>query len=203
MGRVVLVTGFEPFGGEAVNSSWEAARAVDGWRFGAAVAVAVQLPCAYGACVAELMEAFGRLAPESVLMTGPAAGRAIVSVERVAKARSRSAAPDNCGVVLRAAAKQGPEALAATADAHAIARAIRAAGVAARVSTDAGGYVCNHLYYGALAALNELAPATPAVFLHLPATPGQSPPRANRRRLATDDAVLALKAAIQVMASRD
>ncbi len=61
--RTVLVTAFEPFGGETVNASWEAARAVDGWRCGDAVAVAVRLSCAYRACVAEFIEAFDRLRP--------------------------------------------------------------------------------------------------------------------------------------------
>jgi pyroglutamyl-peptidase len=38
--RTILVTGFEPFGGETVNASWEAARKLEGWRHGDTVAVA-------------------------------------------------------------------------------------------------------------------------------------------------------------------
>ena len=199
MSRTILVTGFEPFGGEMVNSSWEAARAIDGWRCGDAVVVAVRLPCAYGACVAEFVGAFERLRPEAVLMTGQAARRAVVSVESVARKRSNAAAPDNRGVVCGSAASDGPATVEATAAARAVARAICESGVAARVSTNAGGYVCNHLYYGALNSLRERAPATPALFVHLPATPEQSPRGANRRRLATTDAVTALKAAIRAM----
>ena len=198
-GKTVLVTGFEPFGGETLNASWEAARAIDGWRCGEAVAVALELPCVYGACVAKFVEAFERLRPEAVLMTGQAARRGVVCVERLARNVANAAAPDNRGVVGAAVAADGPALLEATASAAAIARAIRDAGLAARVSTDAGGYVCNHLYYGALNFLRERAPATPAVFVHLPATPEQSPPRANRRRLATADAAAALKAAIRAM----
>ncbi len=198
-GRTVLVTGFEPFGGETINASWEAARAIDGWRCGEAVIVAVRLPCAYDACVTEFVDAFERLRPEAVLMIGQAARRAVVSVESVARKRSDASAPDNRGVVCGSAASDGPATIEASALARAVARAIREAGLAARVSTDAGGYVCNHLYYGALKSLRERAPATPAVFVHLPATPEQSPPRANRRRLATADAAAALQAAIRVM----
>lgn len=197
--RTILVTAFEPFGGEALNASWEVARALDGFRCGAAVAVAVQLPCVYGASVMAFAETFERLAPEAVLMTGQAARRAVISVERFARSRSDSAAPDNRGVVLRDAAGRGPATLEATADTAAVARAIRAAGLAARVSNDAGGYVCSHLYYGALAYLREHAPATPAIFIHLPATPGQVPPRASRQRLATADALRALEAAVQAL----
>ncbi|HTR14044.1 MAG TPA: hypothetical protein VMI72_12530, partial [Roseiarcus sp.] len=73
--RTILVTGFEPFGGETVNASWEAARALDGWRSGDLVANARMLPCVYDACVAEFAEAFARLKPHAVLLTGQAARR--------------------------------------------------------------------------------------------------------------------------------
>jgi pyroglutamyl-peptidase len=199
-GRTVLVTAFEPFGGETINASWEAARALDGRRCGDAVAVVRRLPCVYDACVAEFIEAFERLRPEAVLMTGQAARRAIVSVERIARNAAGAATPDNRGVVRDAAASDGPAELEATARALDVVRAIRKAGLPARVSTNAGDYVCNHLFYGALRYLRDAAPHTPAVFIHLPATPEQTPPRANRRRLATADAVRALEAAIAAMA---
>jgi pyroglutamyl-peptidase len=201
-GRTVLVTAFEPFGGETVNASWEAARALDGWRCGDTVAVARRLPCVYGACVAEFVAAFELLAPKAVLMTGQAARRGVVSVESVARNRARAATPDNRGVAGSAMTLSGPALLEATVSANDIARAIRAAGVPARVSSDAGDYVCNHLFYGALSRLAEKAPATPAVFIHLPATPEQTPLRANLRRLATADAALALKAAIAAMTKK-
>jgi pyroglutamyl-peptidase len=198
-GWTVLVTAFEPFGGETVNASWEAARALDGWRCGGAVTVARRLPCVYGACVAEFVEALERLAPEAVLMTGQAARRGVVSVESVARNRAGAATPDNRGVVGAAMTLSGPAMLEATVSANDIARAIRAAGVPARISCDAGDYVCNHLFYGALSCLAEKAQTTPAVFVHLPATPEQTPRSASVRRLATADAALALKAAIAAM----
>ena len=195
----ILVTGFEPFGGETVNASWEAAKKLDGWRFGDAVAVARQLPCVYDACVAEFVEAFERLRPEIVLMTGQAASRGVISVERTARRPAGASAPDNRGVVRGAVAADGLDRIEATAAAN-VASAIRAAGLSARVSTNAGDFVCNHLFYGALRHLQQSAPATPAVFIHLPAAPEQTPQRANPRRLATPDAVRALKAAITTMA---
>ena len=196
-GRTVLVTAFEPFGGETVNASWEAARSLDGWRCGDALAVARLLPCVYGACVAEFVEAFERLRPEAVLMTGQAAMRAIVSVERIARNSASAATPDNRGVAGAAMKLSGPALLEATGRRRHCASHPRSR-PAARISSNAGDYVCNHLFYGALSYLRE-APGTPAVFIHLPATPEQTPRRANGRRLATTDAVLALKAAIAAM----
>jgi pyroglutamyl-peptidase len=199
--RTILVTGFEPFGGEAVNASWEAARKLDGWRLGEFAAVARLLPCAYDASVKELVEAIETLRPEAVLMTGQAAQRAVVCVERFARNLDDAAAPDNLGHLRKAVAiaEGAPERLEAAAPVKAIAGAIREAGIPARVSRSAGGFVCNHLYFGALQYLRDTGRATPAVFVHLPATPGQTPPASSARRLVSADAAKALRAAAAAM----
>ena len=199
--RTILVTGFEPFGGEAVNASWEAARKLDGWRLGEFAAVARLLPCAYDASVKELIRAIETLKPEAILMTGQAAQRAVVCVERFARNLDDAAAPDNLGHLRKAVAisEGAPERLEAAAPVKAIAGAIREAGIPARVSRSAGGFVCNHLYFGALRYLRDKGRATPAVFVHLPATPGQTPPASSARRLVSADAAKALRAAAAAM----
>ena len=199
--RTILVTGFEPFGGETVNASWEAARKLEGWGVGEFAAVARLLPCAYDASVKELIRAIETLRPDAVLMTGQAARRGVVCVELFAHNRDDAAAPDNLGVVRNALAisEGAPERLEAAAPVKAIAAAIRKAGIPARVSRSAGSFVCNHLYFGALQYLREKGRATPAVFVHLPATPGQSPPAASARRLTSAEAAKALKAAAAAM----
>jgi len=202
--RTILVTGFEPFGGEAVNASWEAAQRLEGWRRGQFAAVARLLPCAYDASVIEFIRAIETLRPDAVLMTGQAARRAAVSVERFARNLDNAAAPDNHGALRRAMkiAAGAPDRLEATAPVREIAGAIREAGYPARVSTNAGGFVCNHLYFGALQHLSALGRAIPAVFLHLPATPEQTPPRASRTRLSAAAAADALRAAAAAMVDR-
>ena len=193
--RTLLVTGFEPFGGETVNASWEAASRLEGWRGEGFVAAARKLPCVYDVCVVELSRLFEALLPAAILMTGQAARRSVVSVERIARNEASAVTPDNHGVVrgLNAAADTGRPWLESGACVGRIARAILGAGVPARVSVNAGDYVCNHLYYGTLVWLHEAAPQTPAVFIHLPATPRQLPRR--RGGLATERAVRALQAA--------
>jgi len=193
----ILVTGFEPFGGEAVNASWEAAHRLDGWRQDEWIAVAHRLPCAYDASVAEFVRAFERLRPHLVMMTGQAARRGVICVERIARNRDSATAPDNRGVLRNevASVAGAPEILEATAPVADVARAICETGFPARISANAGGYVCNHLYFGALNYLRAGSQETPAVFLHLPATPEQTPPRASARRLASADAARALRAA--------
>ena len=194
--RTILVTGFEPFGGEAVNASWEATRGLDGWRWDDCVAVARLLPCVYDACVATLIEAFDGVRPDALMMTGQAARRGVICVERFARNLANARTPDNRGVTCPPEAlAPGPGEIETWAPAAAVARAIRAAGLPARLSTHAGNYVCNHLYYGALSHLRATAPQTPALFLHLPATPEQTPPRASRGRLPAAGAARALQAA--------
>jgi pyroglutamyl-peptidase len=199
--RTILVTGFEPFGGETVNASWEAARKLEGWRRDELAAVARLLPCAYDASVKELVRAIEKVRPEAVLMTGQAARRGMVCVERFARNLDDAAAPDNLGVLRKAVriSEAAPERLEAAAPVRAIAHAIREAGIPARVSRNAGGFVCNHLYFGALRYLGALGRPTRAVFLHLPATPEQTAPAASASRLTSAEAAKALRAAATAM----
>lgn len=196
--RTILVTAFEPFGGEAINASWEAAKRIDGWRCGDAILAARMLPCAYGACVEEFAAQYTHLNPCAVLLTGQAAQRSAVCVERIARNAASTTVRDNRGAVGTAPAGR-TAVLTTIASPSAIVRAIRETGVTARVSSDAGDFVCNHLYYGALGYLAAGSRTDPMVFIHLPATPEQSPARASALRLPTADAVRALQAAVQVL----
>jgi pyroglutamyl-peptidase len=200
-GRIILVTGFEPFGGETVNASWAAAQRLEGWRHGDFGAVARVLPCAYDASAIELIRAIETLRPEALLMTGQAARRSLVSVERFARNVDDASAPDNAGVTRRAVkiSNGARDRFESAAPVKAIARAIRVERIPARVSSNAGGFVCNHLYFAALQYLDGRGGSTRAVFVHLPATPEQTPPKASATRLATEDAANALKAAAAAM----
>jgi pyroglutamyl-peptidase len=199
--RTILVTGFAPFGGETINASWEAAKRLEGWRHGEYVTVARLMPCAYDASVQKLVEAMETLRPEALLMTGQAARRGAVGVERFARNLDDAAAPDNAGALRRALriSRAAPEWLEATAPVRRIMIAIKEAGVPARGSNNAGGFVCNHLYFGALQYLSDKKSPIPAVFLHLPATPGQTPAGASARRLTPAKAADALRAAAAAM----
>jgi pyroglutamyl-peptidase len=202
--RTILITGFEPFGGETVNASWEATQKLEGWRHGDAVAVARLLPCAYDASVETLIGAIETLRPDALLMTGQAARRAVVSVERFAHNLDDAAAPDNDGALRRRLriSRRAPERLETTAPVMTIASAIKAAGIPARVSRNAGAFVCNHLYFGALQYLSEKRLAIPAVFVHLPVTPEQASQGAGSRRLTSTEAADALRAAAAAMLDR-
>jgi pyroglutamyl-peptidase len=191
------VTGFEPFGGETVNASWEAAQELEGWRHGDFEAVARLLPCAYDSSVTTLIREIEAIRPQALLMTGQAARRSAVCIERFAHNLDDAAAPDNDGDLRRALriSRAAPEWLEATAPVRTIVQAIREAEIPARASRDAGRFVCNHLYFGALQYLSGQGSPIPAVFVHLPATPEQTPPGASAKRMTPVKAADALRAA--------
>ena len=199
--RTILVTGFEPFGGETVNASWEAAQKLEGWRHGGAVAAARLLPCAYDASVKKLVDAIEALRPDALLMTGQAARRGVVCVERFAHNLDDATAPDNDAVLRRGLriSRGAPDWLEASSSVRTIARAMNEAGISARVSRNAGAFVCNHLYFGALQYLSEKRSPIPAVFVHLPVTPEQAPPGASAKRLTPAEAADALRAAAKAI----
>ena len=199
--RTILVTGFEPFGGETVNASWEAAQKLEGWRHGDAVAAARLLPCAYDASVKKLVDAIETLRPDALLMTGQAARRGVVCVERFAHNLDDATAPDNDAVLRRGLriSRGAPDWLEASSSVRTIARAMNEAGISARVSRNAGAFVCNHLYFGALQYLSEKRSPIPAVFVHLPVTPEQAPPGASAKRLTPAEAADALRAAAKAI----
>src|SRR3954471_10738416 len=97
MTATILLTGFEPFGGEAVNPSWEIARALDGWSCEGRTVRAVRLPCAFGDALRTLDDALAEHRPELVMGLGQAGARADISIERVAVNVDDARIPDNLG----------------------------------------------------------------------------------------------------------
>ncbi len=94
---VLLVTGFDAFGGEELNPSWEVCAALDGSELGGARVAALRLPCAFGVALDALDAGLAQHAPALVLCLGQAAGRADFSVERVAINVDDARLPDNLG----------------------------------------------------------------------------------------------------------
>lgn len=172
--RRVLLTGFEPFDGEPINPSWLAARALDGERVVDARIVARELPCVFGAAIETLERAIAELHPVLVVCTGQAAGRAGLSLERVAINVDDARIPDNAGrqPIDEPIVEGGPAAYFSTLPIKAIARTLHDAGVRAEISQTAGTFVCNHVFYGLLHAVR--ARGVRAGFVHVPLLPEQA-----------------------------
>jgi pyroglutamyl-peptidase len=170
----ILLTGFEPFGGDRVNPSLAVAQALDGAHIGGAVVVSLGLPVSYADASAGLIRAVEDLAPAMVVGLGQASGITGLALERIAVNLTDSVLPDNGGVVLREqpVAADGPAAYFSTLPLARLLTALHAGGFPAALSSSAGHYVCNHVFY---TLLHHLAPATlPAGFVHLPLLPQQA-----------------------------
>ena len=170
----ILLTGFDPFGGESVNPSWQIAQALDGWTCEGHVVRAVRLPCAFGDALAALDDALSAHRPALVVCLGQAGGRTEISIERAALNVDDARIPDNLGrqPIDAPVVPDGPAAYFSTLPIKAMARDLRDAGVAAAVSNTAGTFVCNHVFYALmhrLATVPALAHARGG-FVHVPYT---------------------------------
>ena len=193
----VLVTGFEPFEQDAVNPSWEVARALHGWHHAGAEVHAVQLPCVFGRAIEALDAALADVRPTLVVGLGLAGGRADWTPERVAINVDDARIPDNAGgrPIDAPVVAGGPAGYFSTLPIKAIVHALRAAGVPASVSQTAGTFVCNHVFYALmhrLATVPALAGARGG-FVHVPLMPAQAAQRPGQPSMALATQVEALR----------
>ncbi|MEY9776022.1 pyroglutamyl-peptidase I [Arthrobacter sp. MW3 TE3886] len=174
---MILLTGFEPFGGDTANPSWAAARSAARLLQSDGLEVrAVELPCVFGESATVLAEALERFQPELVLCTGQAGGRARISLERVAINCDDARIPDNAGnqPVDEPVVPGGPAAYFTSLPVKAALAALAAEQIPAEVSQSAGTYVCNHVFYALMHAL-RLRPGTRGGFVHVPYADTQLP----------------------------
>ncbi|MGS0754539.1 pyroglutamyl-peptidase I [Roseateles sp. GG27B] len=171
---MILLTGFEPFGGESINPSWELARALDGHAIGEATVAARLMPCVFGSALHELHRALAQTRPVLVLALGQAGGRSELSLERVAINLDDARIPDNAGAqpIDEPVLAGGPTAYFTSLPIKAMVAGLRAAGIPASVSQTAGTFVCNHLFYGLQHQLQ--GSGVRSGFMHIPLLPEQA-----------------------------
>ncbi|RLY94473.1 pyrrolidone-carboxylate peptidase [Kocuria tytonicola] len=203
----ILVTGFEPFGGERENASGVVVHRLGGLTApdGAQVVTAI-LPVTWSGARPALLRAVETHRPDAVVAVGEAGGRVAVTPERWARNMGHGRIPDNEGVVRDPAPlTRGPERLESRIDPAVLTSAIQEAGVPAEISNDAGAFLCNAVFWSALHATD-----LPATFIHVPAVrsrgsagvgaetdPDGSPAKST---LSVDDLVRALTAVVRTVA---
>jgi pyroglutamyl-peptidase len=202
--KTILLTGFEPFKGAAINPAWEAVRALDGWNGPGFQVAARLLPCVFGRANIALLEAVEAVHPDIVIAVGQAGGRSEISLERVAINVDDALFADNAGAqpVDTAIVANGPAAYFSTLPIKAIVRALRLRGFPAGVSQTAGTFVCNHVFYGLMhhAAGSSLK----AGFIHVPFLPEQAAERPERPpSMALKDIVDGLRIAVELAVTAD
>lgn len=195
----VLITGFEPFGGETVNPSWEVVKQLEGLNIDNCRVVTRQLPCVFGSSLTVLNAAIDELEPCVVIAVGQAGGRVDVTVERVAINVDDARIPDNRGQqpVDVAIVPDGPAAWFSALPIKAMVAAMREKGIPASVSQTAGTFVCNHVMYGLLNKISA-KPGVKGGFIHIPYLPEQAAAHAGAPSMAVQTVKDALEIAITV-----
>jgi pyroglutamyl-peptidase len=194
--KTLLITGFDPFGGETVNPSWEAVCRLPE-RIGNLRLIKQQLPTVYGRAAELTITKAKEISPDAIVCVGQAGRRAAITPEVIGINLREGRIADNAGIILTNTPidPQGPAAYFATLPVRDMVNAIRSVGLPATLSYSAGAFVCNDLLYSLLHHFrdNDL----PIGFIHVPFLPEQAGEGVPSMTL--DDIVSALEAAISVL----
>jgi len=198
----ILFTGFDPFGGESINPSWEAVVALPAEVDGITI-VTAKIPVVFGKSAEVLLDIVQRERPCAVICVGQAGGRAGITIERVAINCDDVTMADNDGYtpVDQPIAADGPAAYFATLPIKAMVENLRQNGIPAAVSNSAGTYVCNHVMYAVLhhAATHGLPMA--AGFVHIPYLPQQVTDKAASPSMSLEMLTAGLVAMVKTLKS--
>ncbi|WP_449553670.1 pyroglutamyl-peptidase I [Lelliottia amnigena] len=197
--RHILVTGFEPFGGETLNPSWEVVKQLEGMTIDDCRVVTRQLPCVFGESLTVLNSAIDELNPTVVIAVGQAGGRVDITVERIGINVDDARIPDNRGQQPMdvAIVPDGPAAWFSSLPIKAMVAAMREKGIPASVSQTAGTFVCNHVMYGLLHKISERTNVKGG-FIHIPYLPEQAAAHAGAPSMAAQTVKAALEIALTV-----
>jgi pyroglutamyl-peptidase len=188
--KKLLITGFDPFGGAAVNPSWLAVRELPD-VVGDYELCKLEIPTVFAEATRVLLEKAAQFQPDVILCVGQAGGRAAVTPERIGVNIRDGRICDNAGNQPKGefVAEDGPAAYFSTVPVVAMAEAIEAQGILATVSNSAGAFVCNDTLYGLLH--HYAGTAVRVGFIHVPYIPEQGEPNMPLERITA-----ALEAAI-------
>ncbi|MBU0891686.1 MAG: pyroglutamyl-peptidase I [Gammaproteobacteria bacterium] len=198
--RLILLTGFDPFGGDTQNPSWLIAQALHDQRIAGHTVVAAQLPTVFDESLQRLQALLALHQPAITLCLGQAGGRSALSLERIGININDARIADNRGdqPIDTPVVRNGPAAYFSSLPVKAMLRAVLKAGIPCEVSQTAGTFVCNHVLYGLMHLLAHGAGPAGARggFVHVPWLPEQGAPHLALRDMVRG-VYTALEAAIR------
>lgn len=193
--KKLLITGFDPFGGESINPAWEAVRLLPDVIRDFEL-VKLEIPTVFGAAAQVVIDKAEEIHPDAIISVGQAGGRAAVTPEMVGINLRYASIPDNMGALPCdiPIAESGHAAYFSTLPVRAMAKAICDAGLSGAVSYSAGSFVCNDVLYSLLHRFDGTA--VRAGFIHVPFLPEQT---ADKPSLPLEQTAAALRAAIEAI----
>ena len=192
----IIVTGFDPFGGETINPSIECVKALP--EIEGVELIRLELPTVFKESAKRLNEVINDVKPDAVLSVGQAGGRAGITMERIAINVDDARIPDNISQqpIDEEIQVEGEAAYFSTLPIKRIVKAIREAGISAEVSNSAGTFVCNHIMYQSLFAATKADKPFKAGFMHIPFIPEQT---TDKPSLPLEESTRALQIAIETI----
>lgn len=173
--KTILLTGFEPFGGDAINPSWEAVQQFSGRKYGEFIIVAEKLSCTFSTAHLELAQLCRQFNPAIVINIGQAAGRSQVSLEKVALnwidariADNAGNQPMDCSIITA-----GDAAYFSNLPLKSLVAKLKQVGIPSAISYSAGTYVCNFIFYHLMNLIQTTYHNTLGGFIHIPFLPEQ------------------------------
>lgn len=196
----VLITGFDPFGGESINPAWEAVKAMKDNIDGIEV-IKLQIPTVFKKSAEKLFAGIEEYKPDAVICIGQAGGRYDMSVERVAINMDDGRIPDNEGYqpIDTPVYEDGENAYFATLPIKGIVEEIKLAKIPASVSNTAGTYVCNHIMYSLLYYISKNNLNIKGGFIHVPYITEQVVDKKNMPYMEVTTITKALECAVQAL----
>ncbi len=196
----VLITGFDPFGGESINPALEAVKKLPDTIEGAEI-IKLEIPTVFRKSLEKIEENIIKLNPDVVISIGQAGGRFGITPERVAINIDDARIPDNetNQPIDIPIFEDGDTAYFTTLPIKAMVKEMQDNGIPSSVSNTAGTFVCNHVMYGVLYMAAKKYPNIKAGFIHVPYIPSQVVTKPNQPSMSTEDITKGLTLCIKAI----
>lgn len=200
----ILVTGFDPFGGEKINPAIESVKRLPDKILDAEI-IKLEIPTVIGKSVDKIREKIKEVEPDVVLSIGQAGGRPDITIERVGINCDDCRIKDNEGnqPIDEKVVEDGPAAYFATIPIKAMVEHIKEGKIPASVSNTAGTFICNHVLYGVCHIKATEYPNMRTGFIHIPFLPEQVTDKKNMPSMALETIVKGLELAIEAIITNE
>ncbi len=196
----ILVTGFDPFGGESINPAWEAVKKLPK-KIGKTEVHILQIPTVFKKSIDLIVETSKVISPDIILCIGQAGGRFEVSVERVGINIDDARIADNEGnqPIDTSIYSDGENSYFSNLPIKAMVEEMKKIGTPSIISNTAGTFVCNHVLYGVLYNICKYKIAEKGGFIHVPYIPEQVIGKKNTPYMDTERITNSIVAAIKAI----
>lgn len=200
----ILVTGFDPFGGESVNPALETVKMLPDTISGAEI-IKLEIPTVNHKSLVKIESAILEYDPDVILSIGQAGGRPYITVERIGINIDDNRIPDNEGnqPIDKPIFEDGESAYFVNLPIKEMVNAIKNKNIPASVSNSAGTFICNHVTYGVRYLIEKKYKGKKSGFIHIPYLPEQVIDKPGQPSMALETLVEGIIAAIEAIVEKE